>query len=348
MTLFMTAQVPENSFYINLGIGVVSGLSLSIALILLEVAFSRFKLRELTVTILGLFLGYLFGTAVIATVQKTLDVGGVSFPEETFGLIRACIYLCCVYLALAMTARATEGWTLVIPFIDFKSENNQKKSSLIVDTSVLLDSRIIELAASGLLDDRLIIPQFIVKDLQNMAESTDEGIKSKAKRSLEIIKKLESMPLLGLQFIDTNYPDLKGELSKLVRIASELDANIIIADNARLQQSTIDNVRLINIHWLSIVLKAVAQSGEPIDIKIQRYGKEPRQGVGYLDDGTMVVVNGGAEFIGETIRAQVLSVKHTSSGRMIFCNALDDAFLIEPALSGAHGEVLSSKNYFTL
>jgi len=117
---------------------------------------------------------------------------------------------------------------------------------------------------------------------------------------------------------------VKDTMSKMVRLARLIDANIMTADISRVQMSSVEGVRIINLHTLSNALKPLMQAGENIKIKIQRYGKEPRQGVGYLEDGTMVVVNGGGQFIGETIDAQVLSVKHTSSGRMIFCNALDD------------------------
>jgi uncharacterized protein YacL len=99
---------------------------------------------------------------------------------------------------------------------------------------------------------------------------------------------------------------------------------LITADISRIQMASIEGIRVINIHTLSNALKPLMQAGEFIKIKVQRYGKEPRQGVGYLEDGTMVVVNGGGNYIGETIDAKVLSVKHTTSGRMIFCNAIDE------------------------
>jgi uncharacterized protein YacL len=120
---------------------------------------------------------------------------------------------------------------------------------------------------------------------------------------------------------------VKDPMTKLIRLARFLDANIITSDINRIQQSSHEGVSIINIHMLSNALKPITQTGEFINIKIQRYGKEPRQGVGYLEDGTMVVVNGGAEYIGETIKAQVLSVKHTTSGRMIFCNTSEETLL---------------------
>lgn len=346
-TIFMTALPVEGNHYVNLGIGAIAGLAFGGALIWLEMSFARFSIRSLTVAILGLLVGYLLSEVVMLIANKAVDISGAVLPPLALDIIRAGIFLCCIYIGLVATARAADDWAVAIPFVELRPEN-QKKNDLITDLSVLLDSRIIDLAASGLLDRHLIIPQFLIKELQSMAELSDESARAKARRSLETIKKLESMPTLGLRFVDTDFPEYKNGLPKLIQLARHLGAGIIIADNARLHQSTQDGVRLINIHSLSIALKPVAQSGEPIDIKIQRYGKEPRQGVGYLDDGTMVVVNGGAEFIGETIRAQVLSVKHTTSGRMIFCNALDESFLSEPCLAAAHSDAAPSpKDYFT-
>ena len=151
----------------------------------------------------------------------------------------------------------------------------------------------------------------------------DDQTKIKAKRCIETLKKLEDIPTLELRYNDTDFPEIKDQTSKLFRLARLLDANILTADISRVQSASIEGIKIINLHTLSNALKPLMQAGEQIKIKIQRYGKEPRQGVGYLEDGTMVVVNGGGDFIGETIDAQVLSVKHTSSGRMIFCNAFD-------------------------
>ena len=147
--------------------------------------------------------------------------------------------------------------------------------------------------------------------------------KSKARRCLEVIKKMEQLDHLGLRFNDTDFPEVRDTTSKLIRLARLIDGNILTADISRVQMASIEGVKIINLHSLSNALKPLMETGEMIRIKVQRFGKEARQGVGYLDDGTMVVVNGGGNFIGEVIDAQVLSVKHTSSGRMIFCNAFE-------------------------
>lgn len=220
---------------------------------------------------------------------------------------------------------------------------------MLIDLSALNDSRIIDLASSGLLDLQLAIPRFLLKELNGLLEIGDEMQKSKARRCLDAVKKLENMPSLGLNIIETDFPDLKDSSAKIFRLARMLDANILTADLTRVQQSSLEGIRIVNIHMLANALKPLTQTGEYITIKIQRYGKEPRQGVGYLDDGTMVVVNGGAEFIGDSIKSQVLSVKHTSSGRMIFCNALDENNLDLEDADQAPTEVEGShKSYFSL
>lgn len=149
------------------------------------------------------------------------------------------------------------------------------------------------------------------------------GEDTKAKRCLESIKRLEAMPSLELKILDHDYPEIKELAGKMIKLARTLDMNLLTADSSKIQQAEVQGVRFVNLNFLANALKPLNQSGEWLDIKIQRLGKEPTQGVGYLEDGTMVVVNGGADFIGQTIRCQVLSVKHSGTGRLIFCNAPD-------------------------
>lgn len=221
-----------------------------------------------------------------------------------------------------MTQRASNEIYVSIPFIKFTPTAQQTKDVLL-DLSALADARIIDLASSGLLDKRLILPRFLLKELHQQEESRDEYTASRCKRSLDVVKKLEMLPDLNLRFQDTDFPDVKEMTAKVLRLARLLDADILSADINRVQMSQTEGVRVINLFALSNALKPLMQKGEVLTIKIQRHGKEELQGVGYLDDGTMVVVNGGGDYIGESITASVLSVKHTSSGRMIFCNVAD-------------------------
>lgn len=326
MTAYATHNLEGGFTVTNLLIGVFSGLIFTGVLIGIENFFKQLNLRSFNVAILGLFIGYLMGQAVTLILDVALDVSPVSVSSNGIILLHTLTYLFCVYLAMIMTIKASEELYISIPFIKFKPVNHKKKD-ILLEMSALTDSRMIDLASTGLLNHHLILPRFIIKDLYGMAENPDESIKNKARRCLEVIKKLEALPNLDLRYVDTDFPEVKDPMTKLIRLARFLDANIITSDINRIQQASHEGVCIVNIHTMSNALKPITQTGEFINIKIQRYGKEPRQGVGYLEDGTMVVVNGGAASIGETIKAQVLSVKHTTSGRMIFCNTSEENLL---------------------
>lgn len=317
-----TAQ--ESTLLAHLFIGILGGLAFSGVLIGLESLIkASSSLRGFNVLCIGVFFGTLLGNAVQSLLGAVLNSTSLTLPSETSILFNAFIYLASTYVAVILTARASQEIYVSVPFLRFKPTAPAKRD-ILLDSSVLQDPRLIDLAVSGLLDNLAILPRFVVVELQDISEeSDDENSRIRARRSLEVIAKLEALPDLHLRYTEADFPEIKDPVARLTRLARHLDANLLTADISRVQQANIEGVKIVNIHSLSNALKPLTQTGEYMSIKIQRYGKEARQGVGYLDDGTMVVVNGGAAFIGENIRTQVLSVKHTSSGRMIFCNALE-------------------------
>ncbi|MBI3508281.1 MAG: TRAM domain-containing protein [Chlamydiia bacterium] len=316
---------PGGYTHTNLLAGVSLGLLVGLALIGFDLLFKRFNLRAFNIAIVGLFFGYLMGQALVLILSSILDLSTASIhlAPKSLEILKIVLFLFGIYLGTLMSLRAADEFYVSIPFVKFSMEAHKKKD-LLLDGSVLADARILDVAALGLLDHQLILPRFLVKDLYAQAEVTDEIVRSRAKRSLDVLKKLEALSGLELRYNDTDFPEVRDSMGKIVRLARLIDANILTADINRIQIPSLEGVRIINLHALSNALKPLMQAGEQIRIKIQRYGKEPRQGVGYLEDGTMVVVNGGGQYIGEMIEVQVLSVKHTSSGRMIFCNALDE------------------------
>jgi uncharacterized protein YacL len=305
-------------------IGVLLGSFFGFALFGFDTLFKRYNLRSFNIAIIGIFIGYLMGKALVLILDAVIDISSASFilQPQILEVIKIFLFLFGTYLGTIMTLRASDELYVSIPFVKF-TPTVHKKKDLIIDSSILSDSRIIDLAASGLLDHQIVIPRFIIKDFYIQAETADEMSKAKARRSLETLKKLEEIPGLDMRYNDTDFTDVKEQINKLVRLARLMDANILTADISRIQMATIEGVRIVNLHALSNALKPLMQAGEQLKIKIQRLGKEPKQGVGYLEDGTMVVVNGGGDYIGQIIDVQVLSVKHTASGRMIFCNAMD-------------------------
>jgi uncharacterized protein YacL len=261
------------------------------------------------------------GEALILIASAALQ--GLTISHETWALIKMATFLFTAYWGMVLTVRASEEWYASIPFIRLKP-SQQKKKDIILDVSILTDSRMMDFIQSGLLDQQLIVPRFAFKELSHQSESGDEAIRTKARRSMETLKRLEALPGLEMRYVDHEVIETKEYYSKLAELARFSGAYVLTGDINKIQQSELEGIKVINIHLLSQALKPLAVAGQFIQIKIQRVGNGPRQGVGYLDDGTMVVVNGGALYLGETIRAVVLSVKGTTSGRIIFCNAADD------------------------
>ena len=325
MIVYMVAGGEEYSLE-NLGKGVLAGAILGGVLVGFDFLFRRFNLRAFNTAIIGVFVGYFMGKALVLVLDAILIISAASIhlSDPTLEILKISIFLFSIYLGTLMTIRAADELYVTVPFVKF-TPTTHKKKDLLLDSSVLSDARILDLASCGLLDNHLVIPRFLLKELYAQVELGDESVRMRAKRALDAVKKLEEVPDLEIRYNDTDFPDVKEPMSKMIRLARLVDANILTADISKVQSAVVEGVRIINIHSLSNSLKPLMQAGEQIKIKIQRYGKEPRQGIGYLEDGTMVVVNGGGEYIGETIDAQVLSVKHTSSGRMIFCNAADES-----------------------
>lgn len=323
MTLFMVS-LPTGRTISNVLFGIGIGFTFGMVLIGFDLLFRRFNLRSFNIAILGIFIGYLMGQALSLILHAILEISsiGVLLQPHTIELIKIAVILFGVYLGTIMTLRSSDELYVSIPFVRF-TQTSQKKKDLVVDVSALADPRIIDLASTGLLNHQLVIPRFVLKELYAQSEIGDEGARNRAKRCLEVVKKLEAVPELDVKYHETDFPEVKEMMGKIVRLARLVDANILTSDISRVQMGSIEGIIVINLHALSNALKPLMEGGELILIKIQRYGKEPRQGVGYLEDGAMVVVNGGGDFIGETIKARVLSVKHTSSGRMIFCNVAD-------------------------
>ncbi|MBN1914350.1 MAG: hypothetical protein JW769_00470 [Parachlamydiales bacterium] len=322
MTIFMVTTTEHPTLFEGF-LGIVLGVLFASLLYLFDFVFRRFHLRSFNIVIIGLFIGYLMGSALALILDALIGITTVALPYESeiTEILKISLFLFGTYLGTIMTIRFSDEIYMSIPFIKF-TPVMQKKKDLIVDSSVLYDPRVIDLCSSGLIDNHLVIPRFVLKDIYTLLETGDEDAKERAKKALEALKKMEELHYLALRYNDTDFPQIAEQTGKLIRLARLMEGNILTSDMSQIHTSA-DGVRIINLHSLANALKPLMQAGEHIQIKIQRLGKEAKQGIGYLEDGTMVVVNGGGGYIGETIDALVLSVKHTTSGRIIFCNAAD-------------------------
>lgn len=329
MIAFMTSLPlgsPTHKILLGLGLGAL----FSALLFSVENLFKRYNLKAFNTVAIGLFFGYLlgYGLSSVFTAIAAMTHMKMAMQPQTIDVIKTGFYLLGTYLGTFLTLHFSDEIQVSIPFIHL-SQSKMRKKDLLIDASALYDSRIIDLASTGVLDNTLIMPRFLSLELFTNAELGEEQDRLKAKRAIDSLKKLEGLPNLNLRYDDTKFGEVLDPFKQLLKLARLLDTNILSSDPSQSQIPHIEGIQIINLHALSNALKPLMQAGESMKIKIQRYGKEPNQGVGYLEDGTMVVVNGGGDFVGETIEVQVLSVKHTSSGRMIFCNTMEDANRVE-------------------
>ncbi len=192
-------------------------------------------------------------------------------------------------------------------------------SPKIVDTSVIIDGRVSDICDSGFLDGTLIIPRFVLRELQNIADSPEVLRRAKGRRGLDIIKGMQEKPdKVNLIVVEDDFPEVREVDAKLLKLAAQYDAKIITNDYNLNKVAQIEGVAVLNINDLANALKPAVLPDEHMQVKIIKEGKEAFQGVGYLDDGTMVVVDGGKEHVGKNVSVIVTSVLQTAAGRMIF------------------------------
>lgn len=212
--------------------------------------------------------------------------------------------------------RASNWETLISAVERTKGTSLNQK---LVDTSVLIDGRIKDICAAGFVEGTLLVPRFVLQELQNIADSSDVMRRAKGRRGLDILKELQSMSAdFAVRIIEENPADVRDVDGKLVRLARQLKAKVLTNDFNLNKVAQIEGVLVLNINDLANALKPMVLPDEQMQVKIIKEGKEANQGVGYLDDGTMIVVDGGREHLGKSVEVLVTSVLQTAAGRMIF------------------------------
>jgi uncharacterized protein YacL len=194
-----------------------------------------------------------------------------------------------------------------------------------LDTSVIIDGRVADLCDTGFLEGNLLVPQFILQELQHIADSSDTLKRARGRRGLDILQRIQTMPGVAVTILDEDIPQIKDVDAKLVALAKKLDAKIVTNDLNLNKVAGLQGVRVLNTNELSNALRPVVLPGESMRVLVQREGKEAGQGVAYLDDGTMIVVDDGRKCIGRHVDVVVTSVLQTAAGRMIFTRLREEA-----------------------
>ncbi|MBI2826274.1 MAG: PIN/TRAM domain-containing protein [Planctomycetia bacterium] len=260
-------------------------------------------------TIVGLFLAYVVG---LALAHLPIDPGQRATINLMLGVV-----LCYVCISLLMQTR--NDFRFIIPYVEFAKEVKGLKP-FILDTSVVIDGRIADVVETGIFDSQLIMPRFVLAELQNIADSADRLRRSRGRRGLDVLNKLRGSANVDFQMYDRDLPEFANQPVdlKLVLLAKHLDGKIVTNDYNLNKVAQVQGVEVINLNDLANALKPVFLPGEHLDVRIVKPGEEAGQGVGYLDDGTMIVVESGREHLNKTVKIAVTSVLQTSAGRMIF------------------------------
>jgi len=270
-------------------------------------------------TITAVYFGMLVGLVLTFVFQLALTPLLAGLNRDLVSWINLFIATVMCYSCISLLLQTKDDFRFIIPYVEFAKEVKGLKP-YVLDTSVVIDGRIADVVETRVIDNQLIMPQFVIAELQNIADSGDKLRRNRGRRGLDILNKLRNDPKVDLVIYDRDLPEFAGQSvdQKLVLLAKHVEGKVVTNDYNLNKVAKLHNVGVINLNDIANSLKPVFLPGEAIDVRITKVGEEPGQGVGYLEDGTMVVIEGGRDHVGEEVSALVTSVLQTSAGRMVF------------------------------
>ena len=304
----------------NLWPGLVLGLLLGLVVVLIDRLLKGVSLRLFSSATFGLLLGLIFANLLLASQV-------LRYQSETMQwAVRLVVYAVFGYLGMMLAMRSSrDEFSLIIPYVRFARETTQHEP-LVVDTNVIIDGRIADLCATGFLSNMLIVPRFILDELQILADSHDPMKRERGRRGLEILNQLQRSHEVELTIHESSAQDVDvGTDARLVRVAKVLKARLLTNDHALTQVARLQRVGVLNLSDLVRALKPSVVAGDELDLHLVKEGREAHQAVGYLPDGTMIVVNHARAHVGKTRTVVVASALQTAAGRLIFAELKNGA-----------------------
>ena len=292
-------------------LGAFLGIMISGIVIVLEMGMRRISTRGLSSSVFGLILGLIM--AKLVTDALTLS----SLSGTSLTVVKVTVTLIFCYLGMVIGRRGKDEFNIIIPYVRLRRQGQSEELTLL-DTSVIIDGRIVDICKTKFLENKVVIPKFILRELQQIADSTDPIKRQRGRRGLEILHILQKEMGQDITIHEEELPDVKEVDAKLVKLAKLLEAKILTVDFNLNRVASLQGIKVLNINELANALKPVVFPGEQMQIKLLKEGKEHTQAVGYLDDGTMVVVEDARKLIGQDVKVVVTSVLQTQAGRMIF------------------------------
>jgi len=299
-------------FDLTPGMATLAGFLFAFAVILFELRLRKASLR----TLIGAATGSILG--ILGAYLTTLVLAHTSIPDSTRSFVSLGAYLVMAYTGLILGANKGDMLNLQAFGGLFGSERNARYTCKVLDTSVIIDGRVADIAEAQFLDGTLIIPQFVLRELQLVADSADPLKRQRGRRGLEVLQRIQKIAHLDIQIAEDDFQNAADVDMKLIELAKRYDAKIVTNDFNLNKVATLQGIEILNVNQLANALKPVVLPGETMRVFILREGKEYNQGVAYLDDGTMVVVDSARKMINKTIDITVTSVHQTTAGKMIF------------------------------
>jgi uncharacterized protein YacL len=295
-------------FHSSQWMAAAAGAIFGVCIVFFEMRLERVSLKRLIGAACGSVLG-IVGAFIMSLVLAKAS------PEP---FLQLCLLLLMTYIGLIVGAKKGDMLNLSALGGIFGGEKSSRKSHKILDTSVIIDGRIADIAETGFLDGVLVIPQFVLRELQLVADSADSMKRNRGRRGLDILARIQKMANLNVQIVEEDFPQTREVDMKLIELAKAFDCKVITNDFNLNKVAQLHGVEVLNINELANSLKPIVLPGETMRVFILKEGKEYNQGVAYLDDGTMVVVDNAKKMISKTIDISVTSVLQTTAGKMIF------------------------------
>lgn len=301
------------SFYgpLSGSLGCIIASSVGVVVVALEFGLRRVSTRGLSVAVFGLAFGLIIAKLVFEAVSL------VPLDKNLLNIFRVFIFLIFSYLGMVVALRGKDEFNLIIPYVRF-SRQDQNQDIVIFDTSVIIDGRVVDICKTGFLQGKFLVPRFVLKELHLISDSTDALKRNRGRRGLDTLNKIQKLENLDVKITEEDFPEIKETDAKLVKLAKVLDGKIFTNDYNLNKVAQLEGVKVLNMNDLANALKPAVLPGETMSIHIIKEGKEAQQGIAYLDDGTMIVVEDAKKSLGKTKEILVTSVLQTSAGRMIF------------------------------
>src|SRR5688500_5889687 len=321
---FFVFEDPNPVDNIDVVFWILPAVALAVLLVCIDILAPRSKLAIFSGTILGLVVGLLIAYVLSFLVTLLVTQYVTGDQDRIIRYVNMVVSVACCYLSISFILQSKDDFRFIIPYVEF-SKQTKGARPILVDTSVLIDGRITDIVTSGIIESQLIVPQFVLAELQQIADSGDNLKRARGRRGLDVLAKLRANGRTDVALYDPHREeDLGGVDTRLMHLAKELNARVMTNDFNLNKVAQLNGVDVININDLANAMKPAVMPGEKMKVRLIKPGNDPGQGVGYLEDGTMVVVEAGRNHLNEEVEFTVTNTRQTSAGKMIFGRMGDD------------------------